>query len=162
MTERMGALVALIRAGRGDGALAAMQARFGENRLVMDKWFAVQPMAAPPPDAARVVRDLAARDDFDWKNPNRFRALLGGLAANHAGFHAADGAGYDVYVDWLMRMDPINPQITARMSTAFETWPRYDARRRAAARAALGRMAAMAGLSRNSREMVIRMIGAGD
>ncbi|MDP5308944.1 aminopeptidase N [Paracoccus spongiarum] len=161
MTERMAALSCLIRRGRGQAALAALRDRFADNRLVMDKWFSVQVTAAPPDRAAAIARDLAERPDFDWKNPNRFRALLGGLAANHAGFHAADGAGYDFTADWLMRMDAANPQIAARMSTAFETWPRYDAARRGLAQAALRRMAAMEGISRNLREMVSRMIAAG-
>ncbi|RMC32981.1 aminopeptidase N [Paracoccus alkanivorans] len=162
MTERMAALTCLIRRGRGQAALQALHQQFGDNRLVMDKWFAVQPMAAPPEQAAEVARRLSGRKDFDWKNPNRFRSLLGGLAANHAGFHAPDGAGYDFTADWLMKMDAVNPQIAARLSTAFETWPRYDAGRRAKARAALERMAAMEGISRNMREMVSRMIAAGE
>ncbi|MCF3974473.1 aminopeptidase N [Paracoccus salsus] len=161
MTERMAALICLIRRGRGQAALDALHDQFGDNRLVMDKWFSVQVMSAPPAEAPAIAGRLAGRRDFDWKNPNRFRALLGGLAANHAGFHAADGSGYDFTADWLMRMDKVNPQIAARMSTAFETWPRYDAARRERARAALDRIAAMPGISRNTREMVSRMIAAG-
>jgi len=161
MTERMAALICLIRRGRAASALSALEDEFGDNRLVMDKWFSVQVMAAPPAEAVATARSLSERQDFDWKNPNRFRALLGGLAGNHAGFHAADGSGYDFTADWLMRMDRANPQIAARMSTAFETWPRYDATRRARALAALQRIAAMEGISRNLREMVSRMIAAG-
>nr|WP_246020645.1 aminopeptidase N [Paracoccus subflavus] len=161
MTERMAALIALLRRGRGQAELAALHDLFDGNRLVMDKWFAVQPMAALPAQAAPIARTLSQRADFDWKNPNRFRALLGGLAANHAGFHAADGSGYDFTAEWLLRMDPFNPQIAARMSAVFETWTRYDAGRRAKALAALERIAAADGLSRNTREMVSRMIAAG-
>ncbi|CAM3210340.1 aminopeptidase N [Paracoccus aminovorans] len=158
MTERQGALECLIAAGRDTRALADFAQRFGENRLVMDKWFMVQPLRAAPDRAVARARDLAARPDFDWKNPNRFRALIGGLAANHAAFHAADGSGYDFVAEWLMRLDPVNPQTTARMTTAFETMPRYDAGRRAHARAALQRIAALQGLSRNTREMVTRIL----
>ncbi|MFC0202092.1 aminopeptidase N [Paracoccus rhizosphaerae] len=161
MTERMAALAVLLRLGHGAPALAALLDEFGDNRLVMDKWFSIQAMAAPPQDAVAVASALAERNDFDWKNPNRFRALLGGLAANHAGFHSVDGSGYAFTADWLIRMDAVNPQIAARMSTAFETWPRYDEMRRAHARAALERIASVKGLSRNTREMVSRMIAAG-
>ncbi|AZY93945.1 MULTISPECIES: aminopeptidase N [Paracoccus] len=161
MTERMAALAVLLRLGRGDSALRMLHDEFADNRLVMDKWFGIQVMAAPPSYTVAIAERLAARPDFDWKNPNRFRALLGGLAANHAGFHAADGSGYAFTANWLMRMDAVNPQIAARMSTAFETWPRYDAARRDHARNALERIASLAGLSRNTREMVSRMIAAG-
>ncbi|MFV0386392.1 aminopeptidase N [Paracoccus sp. (in: a-proteobacteria)] len=161
MTERMAALSCLLQRGRGTTALDALRQEFAENRLVMDKWFSVQVTAAPPADAAAIAERLSRRDDFDWTNPNRFRALLGGLAANHAGFHTASGAGYDFTARWLMKMDKSNPQIAARMSTAFETWTRYDQGRRDKALAALRQMAAMEGISRNLREMVSRMIAAG-
>ena len=160
MTERMAALSSLIRLDRGQSALRLIAQEFGSNRLVMDKWFAVQPMAAPPSQAVAIARRLAKRADFDWKNPNRFRALLGGLAGNYAGFHRADGAGYDFAAEWLLRMDGVNPQVAARMSTMFETWPRYDAARREYALAALQRMAGAGPISRNLREMVSRMIAA--
>ena len=158
MTERQGALAALIAQGRDAAALARFEARFGANRLVMDKWFMLQPLHAPPAGALARARTLAARPDFEWKNPNRFRALIGGFAANHAAFHAADGAGYDFVVEWLMRLDPVNPQTAARMLSAFETIGRYDPARRARARAALERLAALPGLSRNSAEMVTRIL----
>lgn len=162
MTERMAALAALIRRGRGESALSALHDQFSDNRLVMDKWFMIQPMVCPPENAVKIARDLSKRKDFDWKNPNRFRSLLGGLAANHAGFHAADGSGYDFTAEWLMKMDRANPQIAARLSTAFETWPRYDENRRTKAKAALQSMAEMDGISRNLSEMVTRMIAAGE
>ncbi|MFC3528253.1 aminopeptidase N [Paracoccus mangrovi] len=158
MTERQGALEQLIAAGRDKAALADFAAEFGANRLVMDKWFMVQPLRAAPDRAVARARELAAHPDFDWKNPNRFRALIGGLTANHAGFHAADGSGYDFLAEWLMRLDPVNPQTTARMCSAFETISRYDAGRQAHARSALERIAALPGLSRNSSEMVTRIL----
>ena len=161
MTEKMGALAQLVRADRAGAALAQIERDFGDNRLVMDKFFTIQPMAADPSRAVALASTLAARPDFDWKNPNRFRALIGGLGANHAAFHAADGSGYDFVADWLMRLDPVNPQTTARMVQMFETWPRYDAVRRDRARAALDRIAALPRLSRNTSEMVTRILAAG-
>ncbi|MBB1497808.1 aminopeptidase N [Paracoccus sp. MC1862] len=161
MTERMGALATLVRLDRAGDALAEMEGRFSSNRLVMDKFFSVQPMAAPPARAVQVAKALAERPDFDWKNPNRFRALIGGLAANHTAFHASDGSGYDFVASWLMRLDPLNPQTAARLTTVFETWPRYDAGRRQHARAALERIAALPSLSGNSTEMVRRILAAG-
>ncbi|MTH77521.1 aminopeptidase N [Paracoccus aestuariivivens] len=160
MTERQGALEQLIAAGRDQQALAAFEAEFRDNRLVMDKWFMVQPLRAASDQAVARATELAKRADFDWKNPNRFRALIAGLTSNHAGFHAADGSGYDFLADWLMRLDPVNPQTTARTCSAFETITRYDAGRQAKAKAALQRIAAMPGLSRNTSEMVTRILAA--
>ena len=161
MTESAGALAALLDAGRGEAAITAFHDRWQGNRLVIDKWFMLQMMHGDPVCAPETARKLAAHPDFDWKNPNRFRALLGALAANHAGFHDASGAGYRFYADWLLRLDPVNPQTTARMTTAFETWGRYDADRQALIRAELERIAGQPGLSRNTGEMVGRILGAG-
>jgi len=159
MTEMQAALGALIEAGRGTDELAAFYRRFQANRLVIDKWFTLQVALARPDDAVAVAERLAAHPDFDWKNPNRFRALLGALAANHAGFHHASGAAYRFYSGWLIRLDALNPQTAARMSTAFETWRRYDSARQAMAQAEMQRILTTPHLSRDSGEMIRRMLG---
>jgi aminopeptidase N len=159
MTESQGALTCLIRSGRGAREIAAFYERWKDNRLVIDKWFMLQLAFASPDQAADTAARLSEHPDFDWKNPNRFRALMGALAANHAGFHHHTGAAYRFYADWLIKLDDINPQTTARMSTAFETWRRYDADRRALIGAELERIAAHPGLSRDTGEMVGRILG---
>jgi aminopeptidase N len=85
--------------------------------------------------------------------------VIGALSANHAGFHAASGAGYRFVADWLIRLDPLNPQTAARMSTAFETWSRYDGARQALAKAELMRIRSAPGQSRDLSEMTGRMLG---
>jgi aminopeptidase N len=159
MTEEVGALSALLDIGQGQAELGLFQARWAGDRNVMDKWFALQIMLAHPDRAAEVTEGLTRHKDFDWKNPNRFRSVIGALSANHAGFHHASGAGYRLIADWLLRLDPLNPQTAARMSTAFDTWPRYDADRQAMVQGELARMAGTPGLSRDLGEMVGRMRG---
>jgi len=159
MTEQLGALSALLAIGAAGEQLAAFHRQWSGDRLVMDKWFMLQSLQALPEQAAGVTDTLSRHPDFDWKNPNRFRSLIGGLGANHAGFHADGGAGYDLIADWLIRLDPLNPQTAARMSTLFETWRRYDADRQALMRGALERIGATPGLSRDTTEMVGRILG---
>jgi len=144
--------------GAGNQALLRFRDKWSADRLVMDKWFALQMAEAQPDGAAETARALAADPAFTWKNPNRFRALVGTFAANHAAFHRADGAGYRFVADWLVRLDPVNPQTAARVATAFETWRRYDAGRQALARAELERIRATPGLSGDMAEMVDRML----
>jgi aminopeptidase N len=124
----------------------------------MDKWFSLQVAHAAPHLAARTAADLAGHPDFDWKNPNRFRSVFGALAMNAAGFHDPSGASYRLMADWLLRLDPLNPQTTARMCTAFETWHRYDADRQDLIRGELERIAGTPGLSRDTTEMVGRIL----
>lgn len=158
MTDTMAALGALAATGQGAAELAAFRTRWQQERLVMDSWYALQAQHSPPASAAETVAALASEPGFEWSNPNRFRALLGSFAQNHAGFHRADGAGYDLLAGWLIRLDTRNPQFAARMSIAFESWQRYDAGRQAKMRAALERIAARDGLSRDMEEMVGRML----
>jgi aminopeptidase N len=159
MTEQAGALACLLQIGHGAEECARFYRQWAHDRLVLDKWFSAQIVHAAANRAVETAARLTAHDDFDWTTPNRFRAVLGALPANAAGFHDASGAGYRLLADWLIRLDPVNPQTAARMSTAFETWARYDAGRRRLIRAELERISATPGLSRDMGEMVARMLG---
>ena len=159
MTLSLSALGCLLRAGKGAAELAAFHDRWQHDRLVMDKWFSLQIIQSDPAETADIARRLTEHPAFEWKNPNRFRAVMGALAMNHAGFHRADGAGYRLLADWLLRLDPVNPQTAARMMSAFQTWRRYDEGRHALIRAELERMRAAPDLSRDSAEMLDRMLG---
>ncbi|SIS72486.1 aminopeptidase N [Roseivivax lentus] len=158
MTLQLAALTCLVRAGQDAEALAAFEEQWRHDRLVMDKWFAMQIAATAPDNALPRAEALTAHPAFDMKNPNRFRAVLGAFAMNHAGFHRADGKGYDFVADWLVKLDAKNPQTTARMCAPFQTWRRYDAGRQEKMRAALQRIADTPSLSRDTTEMVSRML----
>lgn len=159
MTEQAGALQALLNIGAGAEELTAFENQWRHDRLVMDKWFMMQVISAAPDDTAEVVNRLTAHPDFNMKNPNRFRAVFGGLGANAAGFHHASGSGYALMADWLIQLDALNPQTTARMSGAFETWRRYDVDRQALIKTQLTRILSTPNLSRDTTEMVQRMLG---
>ncbi len=159
MTDTVEALACLLDFGKGQEELERFEARWHGNAHVMDKWFSLQAALAPPERAAEVAANLARHPAFTLRNPNRFRALVGAFATNHAGFHAADGSGYRFLADWLIRLDALNPQTAARMSAAFETRARYDRARQALIRAELHRIRARPGLSRDLGEMTGRMLG---
>ncbi|MCH8544726.1 MAG: aminopeptidase N [Alcanivorax sp.] len=132
MTDELGALRLLChyRLPGSEAALVAFAARWRDEALVMDQWFAVQ---ASVPGAATLARveALLGHDDFDWRVPNRVRGLLGTFAgANPTALHAADGAGYRLYTECLARLDKVNPQVAARMANACARLPRLPAPRR--------------------------------
>ncbi|MFY0682549.1 MAG: aminopeptidase N [Thalassovita sp.] len=160
MTQQLAALACLIGAGKGDQAVAAFYEQWKDDRLVIDKWFGLQIGYADPANAVEAARRLTAHPDFTMKNPNRFRATLGAMAGHAAGFHSVDGSGYALLADWLIQLDPLNPQTTARMCSAFETWKRYDADRQALIAAQLDRILAQDSLSRDTTEMLTRIRGA--
>ena len=114
---------------------------------------------AAPEDAVATVEKLTQHSDFEITNPNRFRATLGALSSNSAGFHQASGAGYTLLADWLIKLDPLNPQTTARMCSAFDTWHRYDDKRQTLIGYQLRRILATKGLSQDTTEMISRILG---
>ena len=78
-------------------------------------------------------------------NPNRVRSLIGAFAqGNPTQFNRPDGAGYEFVADSVLALDPTNPQVAARMSTAFKSWRALEPGRRARAQAALRRIAGSA------------------
>jgi len=159
MTQQLAALGVLLRAEAGEEALQSFEQQWAHDRLVMDKWFGLQVMQAKPADAATTAQALTEHTDFNWKNPNRFRAVMGALAMNHAGFHHENGDSYTLLGGWLLRLDPVNSQTTARMCSAFQTWRRYDTQRQQKIAAVLDRILAAPDLSRDTTEMISRIRG---
>ena len=114
------------------------------------------------PDAATLdrVRALTAHPAFSMANPNRVRSLIGAFApATRPSSTGADGAGYEFVADTVLALDPANPQVAARLLTAFRSWRALEAGRRGRAEAALRRVAAQPKLSRDVSDIVQRALG---
>ncbi|MEM9585371.1 MAG: aminopeptidase N [Pseudomonadota bacterium] len=159
MTQQISALNCLLREEVGEDQNQAFYEQWKADRLVVDKWFAMQVLHAKMETAGPKAQALTQHPDFTMTNPNRFRAVFGSLGGNAAGFHDLSGEGYRVMADALITLDKINPQTTARMSTVFETWKRYDADRQGMMREALTRIKNTDGLSGDTSEMVTRILG---
>ncbi|ARO14796.1 aminopeptidase N [Ketogulonicigenium robustum] len=159
MTLSLGALHSLLDVGQGRAELAAFAQRWADDRLVIDKWFSLQVSLAAPRRLLAVLTDLTGLESFDWKNPNRFRAVFGAITSNPAGFHQADGSVYRLMADWLIRLDSANPWTASRLSAAFDGWRRYDKARQGLMRAQIERIAKTPAISREMAEMVGRMLG---
>lgn len=159
MTDRMGALTALINTNTPDrdACLADFHARFAGNPDVIDKWFTVQALAQRP-DTLAQVQALLKHKDFTLSNPNRLRSLVGAFAANQRQFHAEDGAGYALLADQLLAVDRINPQSAARLAVPLGRWRRFDATRSGLMRAQLERIAGAPGVSKDVLEMASRSL----
>ncbi|MDE2006302.1 MAG: aminopeptidase N [Rhodospirillales bacterium] len=161
MTDMLAALAVLasVACPERDAALAAFHARWREDALVLDKWFAIQALS-PLPETGAAVRALARHADFDLRNPNRVRALIGSFAANQVRFHDASGDGYRFLAETIRALDPLNPQVAARLVAPLGQWRRMDAARQTAMRGALEFVLAAEHLSRNTAEMAGRSLAA--
>ena len=160
MTDSAASLAVLIEMGgrEAEAALAAFHERWQHDPLVLDKWLMLQ-ARAPGEDTLERVKGIRASDAIDWTNPNRFRSLIGAFAANHHRFHAADGSGYAFFAEQLEWLDAMNPQTTARMATAFETWRRFDEGRQTKMRAQMQRLVDRPDCSRDLFEILTRVLG---
>jgi aminopeptidase N len=160
MTDRMAALatLALHPVPERQAAIDDFYRRYESDPLIVDKWFALQ---ATIPEAGTLdrVRALAGHPAFSLGNPNRVRSLIGAFAQmNQTQFNRADGAGYDFLADTVLALDPKNPQVAARLMTAFKSWRALEPARRARAEAALARVGAAPSLSRDVKDIVERSL----
>jgi aminopeptidase N len=160
MTDRLAALALLADTDDAarDAALADFHARWRGDDLVLDKWFGIQAMSARAETLA-AVRALYGHPDFDLRNPNRARSLIGTFASgNPRWFHDALGEGYRFLADAVMALDPVNGSTAARLVGPLGQWRRQNAMRGALMRAELERIAALPGLSRGTEEKVLKAL----
>ena len=160
MTDAIGGLNALIQIGGepAEAALAAFHAKWKDEPLVLDKWFAVQ-ARDPSGGALGRVLALTAHPDFDLKNPNRMRALVQSFASgNPARFHDPSGAGYRFLADQILAVDAFNPMTAARLVEPLGGWRRYREDLGALMKAQLERIVAHKGLSKNVFELVSKAL----
>jgi aminopeptidase N len=162
MTDRMGALQALVHAQHPHAKLALAQFHqlFVHDELVIDKWFALQ-ASAPDQDGSVLaqVKQLMRHPDFQLRNPNRARSLISTFCqGNPAAFHRSDASGYVFWSERVIEIDAINPQVAARLARAMDRWRKLAQPYQDAAREAIKRVAATADLSKDVREVVTRAL----
>jgi aminopeptidase N len=161
MTDRMAALSTLAQhdTPQRAEAIEAFYTHYADDALVIDKWLTLQAMI--PEDATLDrVRRLTQHPAFSMSNPNRMRALIGAFAqANQTQFNRPDGAGYAFVADTALSLDGKNPQVAARLMTAFRSWRALEPVRREKAEAALRRVAAAA-VSADVGDIVRRSLAA--
>jgi len=159
MTDQFAALTALAQSEGPERQLALEQFhdRWQGEALVLDKWLAVQ-AASTRPATRQEVEALVGHPAFDLRNPNKVYALLRTFGTNHVRFHARDGGGYHLLAGQIVRLDPVNPQVAARLARSFDRWRRFDDARQRHARAALESIRDAEGLSRDVFEVVSRAL----
>lgn len=159
MTDRMAALRLLVDLDvpERQAALDDFHSRFRDDALVLDKWLALQAISVLPETLER-VRALLKHPAFSMQKPNKVRALIGSFTANALRYHAADGTGYAFHADRIIELDPINPQVAARLLAPLGRWRRVDAGRQAKMRAELERILAAPKLSRETYEIASKSL----
>ena len=155
MTDSISALACLanLDVPQRQTALSDFFEKWQDEDLVVDKWLSVQASSSASDTFARVVA-LKEHPAFDIRNPNKVRSLIRTFAANPVHFHSADGEGYRFVADCVLELDKLNPQIAARIASAFAQWHRYEPSRSLQMKQQLQRISEQDKLSPDTSEIV--------
>ena len=156
MTDQMSAFKCLVHHDKpaADAVVNAFYAQWNQDNLVMDKWFSVQAMT-PLKSAISKVEALFGHQDFDIKNPNRVRSLLGAFcSANPICFHDESGFGYHLLGQYIEKIDGMNPQIASRLCVPLTRWKRFNETRQKLMKNELQRLISLPKLSKDVSELV--------
>jgi aminopeptidase N len=77
---------------------------------------------------------------------------------NQTAFNAANGKGYMLMADALIKLDKINPQTAARLLTAFRSYRSLEPARRKFAEKALRKIENSGDLSRDTADILGRTL----
>ncbi len=156
MTDSLAALTCLshIECDEREATLNDFYQNWQHDPLVLDKWFAIQARACLP-NAFERIKSLVDHPAFNLKNPNKVRAVIGALGfANPSVFHRADGEAYVFYTDYIIKLNDLNPQMSARLANAFSNWARYDKARQILMKDQLQRILKHKGIAKDVFEIV--------
>ena len=160
MTDRLAALMALVNTGSktAQQPLKNFYRDFKNEALVVDKWFSLQAVAVHTD--VKAVRKLMTHSAFTLKNPNRARSLISSFCnGNPSQFHAADGSGYAFWTEQVLALNNLNPQVAARLVRTLDHWKKFQPALKQQMQAALQKIAATKGLSKDVQEVVFKTLG---
>ena len=159
LTDEIAGLAALseTRGAEKKAAFERFYERWHEDHIVIDHWFLYQ-AAVPQHATLATVKKLARHPLMSLENPNKVRTLIGAFAANPVAFNRPDGAGYAYVAERILQIDGFNPQLAARLLTAFRSWRTLESARRKLAEKALKGIAKAKPLSRDVYEIVTRTL----
>lgn len=132
LTERLDALRIIANSASPTKftLLEAAEAEWRNEPLLINKWFTVQATATIPMDECPivdVVHNLIDRyPGYNPHNPNNVYSLVLAFCQNNlAEFHRPDGVGYKLWVEQVLKLDKINPQVSSRLARCLDGWRRY-------------------------------------
>ena len=106
---------------------------------VLDLWLSIEEFTAKTATRDR-VRDLTEHPRFSCTNPHRVRAVIGSFGKGNARvFHMKEG--YHSSKECVLRLDSMNPQMTARLVMPLTQHERFTSKYSKAMLSALRRLA---------------------
>ncbi len=156
MTDSSSAINALasMETPEASMALEGFYEKWKNEPLVVDKWLRAQ-ATGKKEDVLDRVRRLTNHPGFDHTNPNKVYSLIMGFThGNPQYFHNPNGSGYDFFLEWIGKLDAVNPQVAARLGSALNNWKKYKPELAEQMQQALHRVDSIPNLSKDVREIV--------
>lgn len=154
LTDRLGALNALARFADpvcSQDILADFYERARADEQLMDAWFSAQATAHWAD--VDTIEALMAHPEFSIRNPNRARALVFQFCLNNvAAIHTPEG--YAFWARQILALDPLNPEIAARLTRGLDNWAQFAEPARSGMKDALETLRNHHTLSPNVSEIV--------
>ena len=160
MTDTFSSFIALVNSSYHgkDKIFNDFYTKWRNDPLVIDKWFTAHATTKQSDTLNKVIK-LTEHEDFFINNPNRARALLGSFTKfNHVNFHQIDGRGYEFLKAMIMKIDPLNPQLSAYLVKSLIDWRRFYEGRKQLMKEQLCVIANENSISKNLREIVEKAI----
>ena len=159
MTDKIAALSILqdVDAVSSKEALADFYAKYKDDTLVMNKYFAIF-ASSKREGTLQKVQELQSDAVYDEKVPNLVRSLIGSFARNYRYFHAKDASGYKFIADKIIAIDKINAQMASGLAGAFKVYERLNPTNKALMHKELDRILSTSGLSKNVYEIISKIL----
>ncbi|OII77095.1 peptidase family M1 [Cryptosporidium andersoni] len=163
MTSKLGALSILLDMGfdlpQTKVALRTLYELCNDNPISLNKFFAIQASSSNL-ETCNYIEKLAKHTDFirEFKNPDRFRSLVGTFANNFVVFHNESGDGYLFVANMIINIDKFNPSIAASTARAFSEVHKISGKRNFLMKKQLERILKEPALSKDTKEIIGKIL----
>jgi aminopeptidase N len=123
MSDEYGAFSLLCKYYNNKKAVEDFYYKYSKEELVVNMWFVAQAATYSLKD----IEKLLEHKDFNFKNPNRIRSLIGVFCRNNLSeFHKKDGSGYKFCAQMSEKLDKLNPQISSAIASSLVEWKKFN------------------------------------
>jgi aminopeptidase N len=159
MTDSLHALIVLCDSNspQKDNALKDFYQKWSADSVVFNKWLSAQAMSKTG-NTFESVQKCTQVVGFDKNNPNNMYSLHNVFAGNYLKFHSDSEPTYQWYCDEILRIDAVNPQVAARLSSAFNFTKKLPDHLKKIAQTEISRVLKSEKLSKNAREILEKCI----
>lgn len=129
------------------------------NKILMNKWFVLQAQSARDNTLDYLEEIVTKHPEFSFHKNYLVSNLFETFAfQNSYCFHHISGRGYDFLTNNILKIDELNPQITARLVSAFDNYKQLNIIRREAIENCLNKILAKKKISTNLFEVTNKIL----